>query len=351
MIKRIKFIMGSCLSLVVLLWIAMPSWWSSAGAVTGGAGSGELWPEIKPYKTGYLQVSELHQIYYQLGGNPNGKPVMVLHGGPGGGCTPFYFRYFNPEIFHIILHDQRGCGQSKPYAELRENTTPDLVEDIEKLRKHFNLGPVLVFGGSWGSTLALAYGETYPQNVNGMILRGIFTATKREIDHFYHGGTALYFPENYQRLTALVEEPGKPNLPAQLLEKLQSKDPAVRERYARAWDRYESKIAHLEIPDLDIDVRIKKWNPMAFALLENYYMANGCFFKEGQLLDQVDKLKNFPIIMVNGRYDMLCPPLTAYRLQEKLPKSRLFIIERAGHSAREPGIQRQLVLAAEEFEN
>lgn len=312
--------------------------------------AGDLWPEIQPYKTGYLQVSKRHNIFYQLGGNPKGKPVMFLHGGPGGGCTPYNFRYFNPGKFHIILHDQRGSGKSTPYAELKGNTTQNLVEDIEKLRKHLKLGSVILFGGSWGSTLALAYGETYPQNVKGMILRGIFTASQREIDHFYHGGTALYFPEHYQKLTALVEHPGEQNLPAQLLKKLQSEDPGVREKYAHAWARYEGKVAFLEISDQMIDYFLKNWNPYAFSLLESYYMANNCFLAEGQLLQNADKLKDIPIIMVNGRYDVICPPITAYRLHQKLPKSKLIIVEKAGHVAMEPGIQRELVSAVKQFE-
>jgi len=308
------------------------------------------WPAIKPYKTGYLHVSKIHNIFYQLGGNPNGKPVMFLHGGPGGGCTPENFMYFNPEKFHVVLHDQRGCGKSTPYGELKENNTRELVEDVEKLRKHLNLGPVILFGGSWGSTLALAYGETYPRNVKGMILRGIFTATKREIDHFFHGGTALFFPEPYERLTSLVEHPVEQNLPAQLLEKLQSEDPAVREKYARAWARYEGKVAFLEVPDLAIEFFLKKYNPYAFSLIENHYMANNCFLEEGQLLQNVDKLKDIPIILVNGRYDVICPPITAYRLHQKLPKSKLIIVEKAGHSSMEPGIQRELILAVKQFE-
>jgi proline iminopeptidase len=187
---------------VVLLAVVLPSFISGAEKleadkqVTTTTEAGELWPVIQPYKTGFLQVSEIHRVFYQLGGNPNGKPVIVLHGGPGAGCTPAYFRYFNPEKYHIILHDQRGCGLSTPYGELKENTTQNLVEDIEKLRTHLKLGKVVLFGGSWGSTLALAYGETYPQNVSAMILRGIFLSTKEEIDHFYHGGTARFFPEN-----------------------------------------------------------------------------------------------------------------------------------------------------------
>jgi proline iminopeptidase len=348
MTKKILFI----IIVSALMSMLMPLYQPSAEAMENKQETAEVkpWPAIEPYKTGYLPVSKIHNIFYQLGGNPNGKPIMFLHGGPGGGCNPHDFRYFNPEKFNIVLLDQRGCGKSTPYGELKENNTRELVQDIEKLRKHLDLGPVILFGGSWGTTLALAYGETYPQNVKGMILRGIFTAAKQEIDHFYHGGTALFFPEAHERLTALVEHPGEKNLPAQLLVKLQSEDPAVREQYARAWARYETKVAFLEIPDQVIENYLKNRTPYDFSLLESYYMANHCFLEEGQLLQNVDKLKDIPIILVNGRYDVICPPITAYRLHQKLPKSKLIIVEKAGHTAMEPGIQRELLLAAREFE-
>jgi proline iminopeptidase len=310
----------------------------------------KLWPELKPYKTDYLEVSKLHKIFYQLGGNPEGKPVMVIHGGPGGGCSPDMFRFFNPQKFHIILHDQRGAGQSKPYAEIKENTTQHLVEDIEKLRKHLNLDKVILFGGSWGSTLALAYAETYPQNVSGMILRGIFTGSKEEIDHFYHGATARYFPENYERLLQHIDKPEQKNYPAQLLKKIQSSDPEVRKKYALAWGKYEIKMAALNIPDRAVDDIFKEWNPYDFALLENYYMANNCFLEDGELLNNTDRIENIPAVIVNGRYDVICPPITAYKLHKKLPKSELIIVERAGHSASAEPLRSVLVNAVKKFE-
>jgi proline iminopeptidase len=319
-------------------------------ANTAETATGKPWPQIQPYKTGYLQVSKLHSIFYQLGGNSKGKPVMVLHGGPGAGCTPSYFNYFNPNRFHIVLHDQRGSGKSKPYAELKENTTWTLVEDIEKLRKHLGLGKVILFGGSWGSTLALAYAETYPQHVAGMILRGIFTSTRREMDHFYHGGTATFFPDAYEKLTKLLDHPEKKNIPAQLLKKLQSPDPEIRKKYAVAWTKYESKLAFLEMPDKTIDMFLANWDPYPFALIENYYMANNCFFKEGQLFQQAHKLADIPVVIVNGRYDVICPPITAYKLHRALPKSRLVIVEKAGHSASDRPVQSALVEAVKEFE-
>jgi proline iminopeptidase len=310
----------------------------------------KLWPELKPYKTGYLRVSELHEIFYQLGGNPDGKPVMVIHGGPGGGCSPDMFRFFNPDKFHIILHDQRGAGRSKPYAEIKENTTQYLVEDIEKLRTHLGLGQVLLFGGSWGSTLALAYAETYPQNVCGMVLRGVFTGTKEEIDFFYHGGAARFFPENYEELLKHIGNPETKNYPEQLLAELQSSDPATKQKYALAWATYEIKMSVLQIPDRVVDNIFKELNPYDFALLENYYMANDCFLEDGQLMKNAGKLKDIPLTIVNGRYDVICPPIKAHELHKKLPGSKLIIVERAGHSASAEPLRSVLVNAVKEFE-
>jgi proline iminopeptidase len=320
-------------------------------SVSFGQDAGKLWPEIQPYYIGYLKVSPLHEIFYQTGGNPKGKPVLYLHGGPGGGCSPHDFRYFNPHKFNIILHDQRGSGKSKPYAEIRENTTENLVEDIEKLRKHLGLDRVILFGGSWGSTLALAYAEKYPQNVRGIVLRGVFTANRSEIDHYYHGGTAKFFPEVYQELTASLDHPEKKDFPAQLLAKLTSADPAVRDRSARAWVRYEGKIAFLLKAEEKVEVFLRKYNPYAIALLENYYMANGCFLEEGQLQKNAGTLADIPMVIINGRYDMICPPTMAYNLHRLLPKSMLVIVPDAGHSAGEPGIEAELVKAMRRFED
>jgi len=309
-----------------------------------------LWPPIKPYKIGYLKVSDLHEIFYQEGGSPKERPVMVLHGGPGGGCPPAYFRYFNPEKFHIVLHDQRGCGQSRPLSELRENTTQNLVGDIEKLRTHLGLGKVILFGGSWGSTLALAYAERYPQNVSGMVLRGVFTATKDELDHYYHGGTARFFPEIQEAFLSCISQPERKNYAEQFLEKLKSSDPATRERCAKVWAKYEGKIAFLEVSDQTLDRLLQGMDAGTFSLLENHYMANACFLKEGELLYNAGKLADIPVTIINGRYDTICPPLTAYRLHKKLPKSQLIIVERAGHSASEPGIEAELVKAMRALE-
>jgi proline iminopeptidase len=311
-----------------------------------------LWPEIEPFETDYLKVSPIHELYYELCGNPDGKPVVVLHGGPGGGSSPLYRRFFNPEKFLIVQYDQRGSGKSRPYADIRENTTQHLVEDIETLRQHLNLDKVLIFGGSWGSTLGIAYGETYPESVSGMILRGIFTGAQDEIDHFYHGGVRPFFPETYETLEMSVEESERKSIHRALLKRVESDDPAVRDKYAMIWAKYEYKVGMLYTDD-EIMAEVEQTDPevfLAFAVMENYYMANGCFLEEGQLLREAGKIADIPIVLVNGRYDMICPPINAYRLHKLLPKSKLVIAEEAGHWLGDRPVERALLEAVQTFE-
>jgi len=309
-----------------------------------------LWPEIKPSNSGFLKVSEIHRIYYELCGKRTGKPVFVLHGGPGGGCSPYMRRFFNPDRFLIVLHDQRGAGKSKPFGEIRENNTQHLIQDIERLRTSLNLDKIILFGGSWGSTLALAYGQAYPDHVSAMILRGVFTATQEEIDHFYHGGVATLFPEVYDRFVNGLPDPSRRPIPEYLFSLIESADPEQRLRYSRLWAAYELRICGLEIPDQRVDEILKTMNPYAFARLENYYMANACFLEEGQLLKNAAKLEHIPIVMVNGRYDVICPPINAYRLKQKLPHARLVLAESAGHWMGEEPIERELLRAIRQFE-
>jgi proline iminopeptidase len=312
-------------------------------AQAADAGPLDLFPPIEPFETGYLKVSDVHEIYYELCGRRDGKPVMVLHGGPGGGCYPELRRYHDPEKYLIVLHDQRGAGRSRPHCELRENTTQNLVEDIERLRRHLKLGRVQVFGGSWGSTLGLAYAETYPDNVSALVLRGVFTATRQEIDHFYHGGVGLFFPEVYARLQSILPRPEQHDYPAQLLKLLRDDDPDVRRKTARAWAAYELRAAFLEISDEQVAQSLEEWDPYDFALIENYYMANACFLEEGQLLRDASKLSDVSVHIVQGRYDAVCPPVNAYRLHHALPDSRLKIMEASGHAGREPGTRAALL--------
>lgn len=319
-------------------------------ATAADASDAALFPPIEPYESGHFKVSDIHEIYYELCGNPKGKPVFVLHGGPGGGCSPNMRRYFDPQRFLIVLHDQRGAGRSKPYAELRENNTQNLVEDIERLRRKLGLEKIIIFGGSWGSTLGLAYAETYPQHVSAMVLRGLWTCTKAELEHWYGGGVADYFPEEYDKLLSILppNEPG--TVPERLLKLLTSDDPETRRRAALAWAGYEIKLAHLECSDEEVAAIFKRWDPYDFALLENHYMVNNCFLRDNQLFDEAPKLKDIPITVVNGRYDVICPPITAYRFCKMLPRANLVIAERAGHSQSEPPITAALIAAMKKLE-
>lgn len=292
----------------------------------------DYYPPIEPFRTGFLKVSDLHEIYYELSGNPLGHPVMVLHGGPGGGSYPSLRRYHHPEKYQIVLFDQRGAGKSKPYAELKDNNTEALVEDMEKLRKELKIEKMQLFGGSWGSTLALAYAEKYPENVDSMVLRGIFLAREKDIDYFYHGGTGHYFPDTYAKLKSHLPNPQTLDYPKQFLELLKGDDETVRNKVARAWAGYETKVAALETPDAEVESLLNGSDCYNFSLLENWYMANDCFVKEDQLIKNASKLDKLPTVIVHGRYDVICPPSQAYELHQALPGSELVIVESAGHS-------------------
>jgi proline iminopeptidase len=318
-----------------------------------------LWPEIEPFQSGYFKVSNIHEIYYELCGNPKGKPVFVIHGGPGAGCSPYMRRFFNPDKFLIVLHDQRGSGKSKPNAELRENTTQELVEDIDRLRRKLKVGKIVLFGGSWGSTLSLAYAETYPDNVDGMVLRGIFFASIEEEDHIWNG-IPKFFPEIADSLRNAL--PGyssslianKFPIADRLLELIQSENQADRERYAKLLSRYEYKACGLNIKDEYLNEYYGTESNLdqiyTNALIEIYYTTNRCFLEEGQLLRDIERIQDIPTIIVNGRYDIVCPPYTAYRLNKNLMKSKLLIVEEAGHLMSEKPIEKELLKAMREFE-
>jgi proline iminopeptidase len=309
-----------------------------------------LFPDIEPYDSGSLKVSGLHEIYYEQVGSPQGIPLVFLHGGPGVGCSPKHRRYYDPRKFRVILHDQRGAGRSRPFGELRENTTRDLTGDIGKLRAHLGLDRFILLGGSWGSTLALAYAEAHPEHVSGLILRGLYFATKAEKENFYGEGVAAFFPEVTEAYWSRVPEiPGK-SRPEQVLALLDNPDPQVRLHAARAWSAYELKMAFLEMKDEDVERELDAGDPTAVARIENHYMAHDCFLEEGELLRGLDRIQDIPAVLVNGRYDVLCPPQYAWRLHKLLPKSKLWIIEKAGHSGGEPGIEAALVQAVRTFE-
>ena len=338
--KRMK---GIVLLFICFAWISVPA--SGVHQKTA--------PGPKPYRTGYLKVGDGHEIFYQLGGNPEGVPVMVLHGGPGGSCSPAMFHYFDLSHYKVILHDQRGSGKSRPRNRLEGNNTQALVRDIEALRLKLGLGKVILFGGSWGSTLALAYGETYPSHVSAIVLRGVFTATTAEINHFYHGGTAIFFPDVFEKLQKAVDRPKQLNYPQQLLDKLLSKDEKVRNAAARAWAGYEIRLVSISMTDRLTRQILDNIGPegvYTFALMENWYMAHHCFLPEGELLKNAGRLAGIPVIMVQGRYDVICRPLAAWNLHKRLPGSKLWFAPMSGHSSHEPNIDRLLKKAMRELE-
>jgi proline iminopeptidase len=273
-----------------------------------------LWPEIEPFHTEYLSVSDIHKIYYELCGNPKGKPVFVLHGGPGGQCTPYYRRFFNPEKYLIILSDQRGGGKSKPLGEIRQNSTQDLIEDIEKLRIHLNLDKIFLFGGSWGTTLGLSYAEKYPNNISGMILRGVFTATEKEMEHI-HKEIPKFFPVEYDNYVSTLPKADNVPTPDYLYNYLNKSDENIAEQIIQAWLNYESKTNMLEAPDnlLEEILSSSSQNDLLAALkVQQHYVLNQFFLENGQVFKDAARISHIPITLVNGRYDMYCPPVTAY---------------------------------------
>jgi len=310
------------------------------------ANATELWPEIEPFKSGYLKVSEIHEIYYEMCGNPEGIPVFVIHGGPGTGCVPYYRRFFDPEKYLIVLHDQRGSGKSKPKRELRENTTEYLIEDIELLRKQLDIKKMVLFGGSWGSTLSLAYAEKYPENIIAMVLRGIFLPT-HEYESDYYKRLAAYFPEvAYSCKQSLPDSINELN-PSIIFQLFSLKDEAERKKYIKIITRLESKASALNISDEVIDEYLnddKGYEDLVSNLLIGYYyISNNCFLEKGQLINNANKIPEIPVTIIHGRYDMLCPPIYAFELSRALSGSKLIIIEEAGHSMEEKPIESELV--------
>ncbi len=292
---------------------------------------GAVWPPIAPYETGFVRVSEVHELYYELVGNPDGKPVIVLHGGPGGSCHPAMRQLFNPEKFKVLLFDQRGAGRSKPRAELVGNTTRELVSDMETLRVRAGMEKMMIVGGSWGSTLALAYAQQHPERVTDLVLRGIFTGTDEEIDHFYHGGTAGVFPDAYQEFLSALPDPGRRPLPSYLVELLTGSDMVLRKRIADAWLRYEWRISEVAVDTAVISRWTAENDSYAFSLIENHYMANRCFLEPDQLWNNMHTIKHIPLTIVHGRFDMPCQMAIAFRLHGEVPGSTLAIVEEAGH--------------------
>ena len=310
--------------------------------------SGNLFHSIEPYDRRILDVGEGHQIYVEQCGNPNGLPVVVLHGGPGGGCSPMMRRFFDPAIFRVVLFDQRGCGKSKPHASVESNTTWHLVDDIERIRSVLGIENWAVFGGSWGATLSLVYAQTHPDRVKQLILRGVFLMTQRELDWFYGGGAGKFWPELWAELNAPIPESERNDLIAAYHRRLFTGIAADEAKYAGPWAAWENALASISNDRRGIS-RPSKF-ARAFARLENHYFHNKGFLEEdGQILRDLSKIAHIPGTIVQGRYDMICPPDMAYRLHKSWPASDLRMVGRAGHAMSEPGITAELVRATNAY--
>jgi proline iminopeptidase len=308
-----------------------------------------LYPPIEPYETGFLDVGEGHRVYFERVGAPGGKPAVFLHGGPGGGLSPDHRRYFNPELYDVTLFDQRGCGRSTPHACVEANDTWRLVADIERLRARAGAERWLVFGGSWGSTLGLAYAQTYPERVSALILRGVYTVTKPELDWFYQFGVSEMFPQEWERFQAIIPQDERGDMMGAYRRRLFSPDEATRLEAAKEWTIWEGQTITL-LPDLDLRRRFADGHfALAFARLENHYFSHRCWLEDGQLLRDAPRLKGVPGAIVQGRYDMPCPAKYAYRLHQAWPEASFHLVEGAGHAASEPGVRDQLVRATDRF--
>ena len=308
----------------------------------------KLFPKIKPYRHGYLEVGDGHKLYYELCGNPKGKPVLFVHGGPGAGCSKDHRRLFNPKVWNIILFDQRGAGRSRPFCSTRANTTWKLVADMRQLLKLLNISRVFLFGGSWGSTLSLVYAIKHPETVTGMLLRGIFLGRKWDIDYTYGGGAEEFFPDAWERFTGIVPEGKRNDVIGYYAGQMRSRNKKARNKFAFEFAYYELSLLKLSMPHKDVMKIMKAGSThpghKSMAIIESNYMVNNCFLPKNYILNNVDKLNKsrIPVSIVQGRYDILCPPIQAWLLHQKLPRSKLFFIT-GGHSSSELAIQSKLV--------
>jgi proline iminopeptidase len=308
------------------------------------------YPPIEPYRTGRLRVSDVHELYFEESGNPKGKPALFLHGGPGFGTEPGHRRYFDPQAYRIVLFDQRGCGKSTPHASLVDNTTWHLVSDIERLREHLGIERWQVFGGSWGSTLALAYAETHPDRVTELVLRGIFLVRKSEIDWFYQGGASALYADAWEKYLEPIPEAERGDLLRAFHARLTHDDPAVRLRAARAWSIWEGSTSCLFPNTALIEKTGGDEFAIAFARIECHYFVHTAFIDEKRdLLRNVGRIRHIPAVIVQGRYDVVCPMETAWALHKAWPEADLRIVQDAGHSAGEPGNTHELLLATDRF--
>ncbi|HEY5301205.1 MAG TPA: prolyl aminopeptidase [Acetobacteraceae bacterium] len=309
---------------------------------------GDLFPEIGPFETGYLPLPAGHVMYWEQVGNPRGRAVLFLHGGPGAGAGAVHRRFFDPDLWRVVIFDQRGAGRSRPLGSLTDNTTDDLVGDIETLRRHLGIERFLLFGGSWGSTLALAYAQAHPDRVSGCVLRGVFLGRKSEVAWFLHGLRAV-FPDAHASFVNFLPESEREDVLAGYLRRLTDPDPAVHMPAARAWSIYEGSCSTL-LPSPDtVTSFAQDRTALGLARIEAFYFANDLFLPAGGLLANMGRIGAIPAEIVQGRYDMICPACTAFELAEHWPAARLTLVPDAGHSALEPGIRRALVAAVERF--
>ncbi|GED98539.1 prolyl aminopeptidase [Gordonia crocea] len=312
----------------------------------------ELYPEIEPYDHGHLDVGDGQHVYWEVSGNPEGKPVVFVHGGPGGGTSGRQRRFFDPQAYRIVLFDQRGCGQSRPHiadgADLSVNTTAHLIADMELLREHLGIDRWQVFGGSWGSTLGLAYAQAHPDRVTELVLRGIFLLRRSEIDWYYNGGAANIYPDRWEEyLAPIPPEERHGDLVAAYHRLLTGPDVQRAEAAALAWTRWESSTSYL-IPRADSDDDDSRF-ALAFATIENHYFTHGGFLRDGQLLDEIATIADLPAVIVQGRYDVVCPMRSAWDLHRAWPGAELKIVDDAGHASFEPGVVDALVAATDGF--
>ncbi|RKP48226.1 prolyl aminopeptidase [Trinickia fusca] len=308
-----------------------------------------MYPSIEPYAHGLLDVGNGHRVYWELCGNPDGKPAVFLHGGPGSGCSVDHRRLFDPARYNILLFDQRGCGRSLPYASLEHNTTWDLVADMERLRTMVGVDKWLVFGGSWGSTLALSYAETHPERVSALVVRGVFMVRRAELHWYYQDGASWLFPDRWEDFIAPIPPAERTNLITAYRHRLTGADEAVKREAARAWSLWEGRTITL-LPDPDVQAHFgTDERAIALARIENHYFSNQGFMDEGQLLRDAHRLADIPGAIIQGRYDVTTPARSAWDLSRAWPKATLEIVADAGHAYSEPGILRALVSATDRF--
>ncbi|MDF3606959.1 prolyl aminopeptidase [Paracoccus sp. DMF-8] len=311
-----------------------------AGQIGGFPSHGRLHPQVEPYDQRMVPTGDGHELHVEQSGNPDGVPVIVLHGGPGGGCSPYMRRFFDPTHYRAILFDQRGCGRSRPHASVVANTTAHLVADIETLRKVLGIGPAILFGGSWGATLALAHAQAHPESVTALVLRGVFLGMRRELDWFYAGGAARFFPDRWAGFCAPIPDSEHDDLIAAYHRRLFCDDPTRETRFAMPWLMWENALAGLDITGPG---HAPPAYARTFARLENHYFFNDCFLDDGQLLRDRHRIEHLPAYVVQGRYDMICPPQSAWDLAQGWARCDLRLVPASGHALSEPRITAELV--------